>query len=106
MKAFVIPRNEGSPSNSRGCFLRQHDTPAIVTDHFPPRRFNSSFIKESSRPVWPLTLLFSWARRIRYGITSLIGPNGKYLLTEKPALARLNVIWSLMPYSCEKWKCG
>lgn len=55
-------------------------------------RCNSLFISASSLPVCPLTLLFSCARRIRYGITSLRGPKGKYLLTEKPALARLNEI--------------
>lgn len=55
-------------------------------------RCNSFLISASSLPVCPLTLLFSCARRIRYGITSFRGPKGKYLLTEKPALARLNEI--------------
>ncbi len=72
----------------------------------PFRRFSSFFINTSSRLVCPLMLLFSCARRMRYGITSRIGPNGKYLLTEYPALARLKVILSLMPYNCEKCTCG
>ncbi len=62
----------------------------------------SFFINESSRPVCPLTDEFSCALLIKYGITSFIGPNGKYLLALNPALERLKVMLSLMPYNWRK----
>src|SRR5580765_576687 len=67
--------------------------------YYKPLLLISLLIKANSRPVCPPIDVFSCARRMRYGTTSFIGPNGRYLLTLHPALARLKVILSLIPYS-------
>ena len=48
-----------------------------------------SFNKFNSLLVCPATEVFSSARRIKYGITSRTGPNGKYLATLYPFSAKL-----------------
>lgn len=56
----------------------------------------------SSRPVCPATEVFSSARRIKYGSTSLTEAYGTYLVTLYPAWAKLKEILSLIPNSCAK----
>src|SRR6478735_6830291 len=93
-----LPSNNEYHAINKTHFAR-NEPPAVFYSFL---RSISFLINPSSRPVCPDMELFSCALRIKYGTTSLRGPKGRYLLTEQPARARLKVMLSLIPYSCEK----